>query len=76
MRISGRFARKMAENDQNTPIWCRLKPFIYLVLKKKEPDHWPGSIRGLGLPRTLGDAWKLALVCHVAEANTRNTELS
>jgi hypothetical protein len=56
MRISGRFAPKMAENDQNTPILCRLKPFIYLGLKKKEPDHWPGSIRDFGLPRRLGDA--------------------
>jgi hypothetical protein len=33
MRISGRFARKMAENDENTAIWHRLKPFIYLGLK-------------------------------------------
>jgi hypothetical protein len=37
MRISGRFARKMAENDQNTPIWHRLEPFIYLGLKRKNP---------------------------------------
>ena len=39
-------------------------------LKKKEPGHWPGSIRGFGLPRRLGDTWKLTLVSHVAEANT------
>jgi hypothetical protein len=37
MRISGRFARKMAENDENTAIWHRLKPFIYLGLKRKNP---------------------------------------
>jgi hypothetical protein len=28
------------------------------------------------LPRRLGDTWQLALVSHVAEANTRYTELS
>ena len=135
-RISRRFARKKAKNDDIRPILPRLEPFIYkpkrktptdrlgfslrlldyqedLVIpaslehgrrefrryrnsqdrleetttggdqlhyeqprfKKKEPDRWSGSIRGFGLPRRLGDTWKLALVSHVAEANTRNTEL-
>jgi hypothetical protein len=60
MRISGRFVQKRAKNDEIRPL--------------SEPDSVLKP-KGFELPRRLGDARKLALVSHVAEANTRNTEL-
>ncbi len=52
-RISGRFVQKRAENRQIGHILAPLNPFICLGAKKKEPDHWPGSIRVLGYQELL-----------------------
>jgi hypothetical protein len=48
---------------------------IALKMKTATLERMAVFFKKLDLPRRLGDAWQLAAVSHVAEANTRNTEL-
>jgi hypothetical protein len=66
--------RRVADNFiEKIPVNTR---FFAHLSRKSAVFRQRISMKTSGLPRGLGDTWKLALVSHVTETDTRYTELA